>query len=540
MKVYKFSLIFLHVLLFNSNLFSQNCECNRWKRTTFDNSGNPIYNYRHGCDQYSSEYEFVGYDESYCKQLIENEKRRLEDIKNTKEAIEISKNTIKQQYKDGYTVIDWWGKYLGNTGKWDLVGSPRYGVKQDSSIISWNSKGKVLVTGKIKNEKFHGIFKIEDDIDLSLKSVLEKFSEYFKISNSFKEPDYVYYDENNFSTFKIAQLSDPSNYKGYYIDKYGIPFTYYLFNNNKTTIFALPIDEKNAIKIQNIIDSIETYKEYNIVINKLTTLKNKLSVKKSISFNLDEIQKNQLNELETNLIGTWSFLSNYNLGKDYYGFANTYYVLSEKFTFNKDRTYQYNGQLISKRLHNGSFENPVTNIYTDNNGFWEMKDNKLFLYTVDSTAVNFENFKEKYYKKINDMFLTFNSIDQKNINKSKQWAELQVIRDIILRNNIDEIFSYFIETKDYYTNNIKKLNKFLTEEKPEINASKVDDFHEIIFEVLKSNKSIIRDLTFSNTLLFKRIELSENQKEYEKEALRQILDKYSFLTFTLKGKKQKK
>lgn len=531
--------LLLFFIVFTSLSFAQDCKCKHWKKTSYNNIGQVRYEYEHRCYQPGSDWEYLGYDESYCNKLIEDEKRRIEDIKNTKEAIQISKNTTKQQNKDGYAVTDWWGKVLGNTGKWDLVGSPRFGVKQDSSFIYWNSKGKVLVTGKIKNQKFHGIFRLEDDLDLSLKSVLEKFSEYFTISNSFREPDYVYYDENNFSTFKVAQLNDPSHYKGYYIDKYGIPFTYYLFNNDKTTIFALPIDEENAIKIQNKIDSIETYKEYNIVVNKLTTLKNKLSVKKSSIFDFNEIQKNQLNELETNLIGTWSFLSNYNLGKDHYGSLNTYYVLSEKFIFNKDRTYQYNGQLISRRLHNGSFENPLTNIDTDNNGFWEMKDNKLFLYTIDRAAINFENFKEKYYNKVNDMLLTFNSIDPKNINKSQQWAELQVVRDKVLRNNIDEIFSYFVDTKDYYTNNLEKIKTFIREEKPEIIVSKENELHEIKFEILKSNKAIIKDLSFSNTLLFKRIELSENQKKYEKESLRQILGTYSDLTFILKGKKQK-
>lgn len=563
MKVYKFSLIFLNVLLFNSNLFSQNCECNRWKRTTFDNSGNPIYNYRHGCDQYSSEYEFVGYDESYCKQLIENEKRRLEDIKNTKEAIEISKNTIKQQYKDGYTVLEWWGEFLGNTGKWDNVGSPRYGVKEDSSFVQWNENGAIEIRGKIKNKELNGLLEIYefDDGYLDPTSFLREIRAFFNIGIDWNwKPNYIYFND-------IDKFEFEGNSKNIGIEKtfYGIYYSknngqkkyysHYFIKDGFVTLFTDAIDEKKANVKHYLIDSVATKKELKTIIDKLTILKNKLALKKITEFNLNEIQKNSLDKKESDFTGTWSFLSNSNFQKSSDGYADRIYFLTEDYTFNKDRTYQYNGKLIYKSIHNGQEiqKNPEIVFNIVDNGYWEMNETKLLLYSIDSSEIKFEKFKEKYSKKITDLLLMLNSSDIKNSYDNAEWVELKEIRQKILAsdNDVLTLFKCFVDESDYYyetginyaypSNNLKKLLYSLEKEKKDLAEMKIVDLREIHFDIIKSNKANTKEIIFKNTLLYKNLELPEDELPtdyYERINHKKILDYFSKFTFTLKGKKQ--
>lgn len=516
------------IFLISSAAVAQDCNCKHWKKTSIDNSGNISYQYEHKCSQPGTNWEYIGYDESYCNQLIQNEKNRLEDIKKTKEAVEISKGTKKQEFKDGYKVLEWWGILLGNTGKRDNVGHPIYGIKEDSTFMAWSPEGKVTVKGKIKNGEFNGLFILESDEDLNFQFVCQQVSKYFKIRNTYKKPDYVYYSENNFSTFENADLIDQSGYIGIYSDRNNIPFNYFLFNNGRITIFALPIDEENAIKIHNKIDSIETISEFNNVVENLTNLSNKLSIKKSSNFNFEQIKKNNLNEAEINLIGTWSFNSMPVSNSDGVSY------LSEDFVFNQDRTYLYTGRL--SRVYLG--ENTNTIMQTPDNGFWELKDNQLLLYSMDSTAIKFEIFKDKYSKKVTDLLSILHSIDIKNINNSQQWLELSDIRKRIKTPYKPEydFFEYFVEPSDMYSKNIGKLYSLFKDRTPEELLSAPTKVCELKFEYLKSNKSLIKDLNFASTLLFKGIEITLDDKPYY---IKQILQSFSNLTFTSKGKKQK-
>jgi hypothetical protein len=142
----------LFFIIFTSLSFAQDCKCKHWKKTSYNNIGQVRYEYEHRCYQPGSDWEYLGYDEAYCNELIEDEKRRIEDVKKTKEAIEISKNTKKQFNKEGYKVIAWYGKNLGNTGKWDEVGTPRFGIAEDSTFVEWDDSGSVVIRGHIKNE----------------------------------------------------------------------------------------------------------------------------------------------------------------------------------------------------------------------------------------------------------------------------------------------------------------------------------------------------------------------------------------------------
>jgi hypothetical protein len=558
--------ITLLTFLFTTLSFAQDCNCKHWKKTYFNKSGEVKYDYDHGCNQPGSSWEFIGYDEVYCLKLVEDEKRRIKDLENTKMAFEISKNTKIQAFKDGYKVLARYGKMLGNTGKWDEVGEPRFGITDDSSFVQWNENGGIEIKGKIKNKQLNGLIEFYDDSNEYLDPfyLFKSIGEFLKIETSWWswKPDYLYLNEINKFEFEENAKSigvDHTFHGIYYLrtnneKKY---FSHYYFDNGIVTLFSSPVDEKKARIIHYEVDSLAQISEFLSFKDKLTLLKNKLSEKKNSNINLNEIQKNQLNENEKSLIGNWSNVSSLNeVNSKKDGDYSRYYFLNENFTFNNDRTFSYNGNLVSRlySYRNATFENPeITFSLKNKNGFWQLIENKLCLYAIDSNAVEFERFRQQYYVKISELLSELNSNDLANLKKSKQWIQLKPIRKKILTLNSDlvALFQCFVDPTNYYyrigsvisepTDNLKKLLKFLSNEKTEELERKEVELLEINLEEIKTKKTIIKDLPFKNTLLYKDLvyDIYEVKDYYERLRYKEYLEGYSNFTFTLKGKKQK-
>jgi hypothetical protein len=408
MNTRKFSLIILQFILFHFSLFSQDCNCNRWKKSYYISSGEQKFDYTHSCSQPSSSWEFVGYDDAYCKQLIENEKRRLLEEKKKNEALNILKNVKKTEGKDGYKVIAWWGEFLGNTGYWDEVGQPRCGIKPDSTFIVWNEDASVKFKGKIKNRSLEGLYRFKEGPFYDLKII----GEYLGIELTFLTPDFVYFNEtNNYEHFISLKQKNkikrniPKDLYEYYIDDANILICeYYLFSNNKIFLFTKPLELENAIQIkENIIKN-----EIQNATNYFETLRDNLNkiIKKYdiIDTTYDKIINTHLSIFENSVIGKWNLFTNFEKSPST---STEFKQLSETYNFNENHTFSYKA---------------IINLYIDNNtsykldeinkqGVWFYENNKIILLPHKENIYNQD--KQKIIK--NDINLLIS-----NINKALQ------------------------------------------------------------------------------------------------------------------------
>ena len=102
MKINISFLSLLFLFLMPSIYIAQDCACKYWKKTYYDSNGKVNYEYQHGCQQPSFAYEYIGYDNDYCNELAEKEKRKIIREKNFNEANKILNNTKKILEKDGF------------------------------------------------------------------------------------------------------------------------------------------------------------------------------------------------------------------------------------------------------------------------------------------------------------------------------------------------------------------------------------------------------------------------------------------------------
>lgn len=500
--------------------YAQDCACKYWKKTNYYN-GQVSYEYEHGCSQSGSSWEYIGYDEPFCNQLVENEKNRLLNIKKTQEAIEIAKNTNKQEFKDGYNVIRWWGKYLGNTGKWAPIGEPFAGVKAaDSSFVLWGESGEVRIKGQIKNKTLDGFLLLVDKEEYFHPSDLlvdiVNYYELFKMNKGCWKPDYVYYNETNkHETLKaaISQKHLVDKDYGLYGNENSLPsdFRYYYIKNGRVTIFSKLIDEANANKIHNEIIIDESKEELKKFKDLYLDLKNK--IEKLPVFDLNKIKHNPLNEFENNLIGSWDFKSNDVPFKE-----ELKLMVVDNIIFNKDRKYVYEGDLVSLG---------ESALHSENNGIWEIKDNRLVLYPFEDSISN--NLIDLALIRVKNKLKIIDEMDQNLINSNVEFLKFKTKiildeRESQYKKNKSLIITLLEDEIGKNEDDLSKLYKGIFENQV-INRKieiKIDD--------LTEKKIIIKNISINEILSIRFFPNCDNSK---------VHDIFGDIYFNIKGKKKK-
>jgi hypothetical protein len=531
----------LFITFFTSKTFAQDCNCKHWKKTYYNNYGEVRYEYDHGCYQPGSAWEYIGYDEAYCKQLIDEHKRRIENVKKTKEAIEISKNTKKQLNKDGYKVISWYGKFLGNTGKWDNVGSPRFGIDEDSTFVEWDEYGQVVIRGRIKNKNLYGILEIYENGNeyLDPKGLIQYIIEYLNIGIQSWKPNVIYFNE-----IEKYESEKESLKNGVEQTLYGIYFTringqkkyfsHYYIGNGFVTLFSSPIDEKKASVIHNEFVKIQITKEINFIKDSYKQIEERINqIKESINIKLIDSQQNPvLTELESKLVGNWNFKSNIVLRKKSPG---GYYYIKEQIILNNNRTYKYEGDCLWLLELSNSYAKPV--VHTTNTGTWEINDNKI-VFTSTPSEENLPSYDliDSVSNRLREKIKILDEIDQTNINLN-------------ILNIIDEkiIFLSLLELAKKDENNIKMSIFFsLFDGDEELGKEKYmlykqftefekikNIMNEVRFDQVSQKKITRKNINFKETLVYK---LNDNKNKINDISLfHGIEDVYFEL---LKGKKQ--
>jgi hypothetical protein len=495
---------------------AQDCKCKNWRKISYDNSGNQKYEYEHKCSQPGSEWEYIGYDESFCNQLIEEEKKRIEDQKKTNEAIKISQNTEKQEYKDGYTVIAWKGKTLGTTGKIDLVGAPHFGIKQDSSFIQWNDNGVAEIRGRIKNKKLYGLLEFYENGNeyLDPTYLFKNIRDYLQIETIwYWKPDKIYdvdlekfeLEENSKKkginqTFHGIYYSEISGQKKY--------FSHYFITDGFVTLFSKSIDEETAFKIHEKIN----INESKIQVDKLKDYLSKLNDKFEILFPENilkngELEEKELGALEQNLIGSWQFNSKKAI------VANEEYELIENIIFNDDKSYLYKGRIQSSA---------VTLFQNEEKGLWKLENSKVILTkNIENTEFKsyllFEQELKKRVKKNLDLLSKY-SINE--LSTTNQWDLINNSIKIITDDSINYKYLYYSiygGSEGYYNHKSKtNINECLEKN---IFPKTIEEFKIIGLIQMLFSKEEFTDLVKTNCInhLFDKIRKDENYKYFENE-----------------------
>jgi hypothetical protein len=537
MKIkYFFTLLFI---ICTSITFSQDCNCKYWKRTYYNINGEVRYEYAHKCSQPGSTWEYLGYDESYCNELIEDEKRRIEDIKKTNEAIEISKNTKKQINKEGYKVIAWYGKNLGNTGKWDEVGSPRFGINEDSTFTQWDENGRVVIRGHIKNKRLLGLLEFYENGNeyLDPTGLFKFIREYLQIETPWSwKPDVIYFNETEKYESEKNSLTKgvEQTFYGIYFSKINGQkkyYSHYYIKDGYVTLFSSPIDEKKASLIHNEIKNIEVVKELNLVKEAYkslgTKIDEKISLKSKSFFEFENKKGIDLTESELNFIGTWNFNSNYVIDGDFY--KNT----KEQIILNKDRTYSYEGELIESI----KFQYPKVLISTSSAGIWEIKNNEIiFISNPPKEDLSSNNLIDLVSIRLKEKLIVLDRINENNIKSNVDWLDngMTLLKWELENNKSEsEVFSALIFS--LIMDEFREDNSILLKAKDAIFENEIARNIEntVKFDHLDAKKINRQNIQFNESFVYKLSEASVNHK------LR-INDQYGNINFVmLKGKKQK-
>jgi hypothetical protein len=524
---------FVFFTIFSSKSFAQDCNCKHWKKTYLNANGDIRYEYEHKCSQPGTAWEYMGYDEAYCNELIENEKRRIEDVKKTNEAIEISKNTKKQLSKDGYKVISWYGKFLGNTGKWDNVGSPHYGINEDSTFVEWNQYGHIVIRGHIKNENLYGLLEFYENGNeyLDPKGLIQYISEYLNMGPQSWKPNVIYFNETGKYESEKESLTkgvEQTLYGIYYAKINGQKkyFSHYYIGDGFVTLFSSPIDENNASIIHNEFVKTEITKEINFIKDSYKKIEERINQKSN-----ETKQNIVLTEFESNFVGIWNFKSNLFFKRD----EGRYYFIKEQIQLNKDRTYKYVGDCFPLDRNFSPNTNP--DVHTTNTGTWEV-NNFNFIFNSYPSKENLpsDSLIDLISNRLKEKLKILNEIDQTNINLNDK---LNIIHEKIINssflalakkdeNNIkmsifyslfkdDEILSEPDLIEEYYQQ-LYKLEK------------KKNIKYEIMFNKISHKKIIRNNINFKETLLYK---LSKNN------GIKRVQGIEDINILILKGKKQK-
>lgn len=506
--------------------YAQDCNCKHWKKTNYDNSGHVSYEYEHNCRQPSLSWEFIGYDQAYCDQLVEDEKNRLLNIKRTQEAIEIAKNTKKQEFKDGYNVIDWYGKVI--LGSMFPVGEPYFGVKSDSSFVFWTNNGEVVLKGQIKNETLDGFLLLVDKDKYFNPSILllniVNYYELFKMNKGCWKPDYVYYNETNkHETLKaaISQKHLVEKDYGLYSNENSLPsdFRYYYIKNGRVTIFSKLIDEANANKIHNEIIIDESKEELKKFKDLYLDLKNK--IEKLPVFDLNQIKNNPLNEFENNLIGSWDFKSN-----NVPWIEQLSLMVVDNIVFNKDRKFTYKGDLVSLG---------ESVLYSENNGIWEIKDNRLVLYPFEDSISN--KLIDLALIRVKNKLKIIDEMDQNLINSNEEFLKFKT------KISLDEREPTFIsEVEDGKMKKNKSLIISLFEDEIGKNEDDLSKLYKGVFknQVINRKIEIKTDKLTEKTIIIKNLSIKETLtvRFYPNSDNTELPTHFGGINFNIKGKKK--
>lgn len=444
------------IFLFCINLVSsQDCNCKFWKKTTINSNNKLEYQYVHGCNQPNSEYEFMGYDYSYCEKLKEIERRKALDLKNTNDAYNILKSTKKIEEKESYKVIAWWGKFLGNTGKWDAIGEPRCGIKPDSTFIIWNEDNSIKFTGKIKNRRLDGLYSFQEGPFYELKLI----GEHLGIELTHLTPDFVYFNEigkyEHFSLLKeknkIERNITKDLYEYYNENKKLSICENYLFSNGKIFLFSKSLEYQNAIQIKEYIIKSEVQN----VKNHLESLKAKL-IKVTEKYNninnfYDKILNVQLNDFDLSVCGKWDFFTNFEQ------VSIELVQLLETYDFKKNHTFNYKASL--------NFESSSYKLRELNqDGIWFSQNDKIILLPPKESCYDFT--KQKIIKNdisllilnINHALQDYNYLNSliSLLKKGDDINELIIIEDLLNYKSKNKLSS-----NDYDVNSFSKIYKEL-------------------------------------------------------------------------------
>lgn len=506
------SLLFLFFI--PSIYIAQDCACKYWKKTYYDSNGKVNYEYQHGCQQPSFAYEYIGYDNDYCNELAEKQKRKIISQKNFNEANKILNDTKKILEKDGFKVISWWGKQLGNTEYWGLVGKPRCGIKADSTIISWNEDSSIRFEGKIKNGRLDGLIKFNVGPFYDLVKIGEHLNLY--ISNT--EPSFIYYNEKEtFDDFKTALkqrkvqriIAGDNSYE--YKDENGNwnQCYYYLFSNNSTIMFTKPVDETKAKEIEEFISKSLIKKSKDSITQYKNKLENFIRNVNLVEEKYTKYKNHELNSIEKSLVGKWEFNTNEKWDK-----SSGQLQLNETYDFKEDNSFTYSF----------NFKNYNTIFYKIlKEGYWYLKDNKVFMVLKEDDIYNTEEVKKA--KDNTPYFIDLLNkaiIEEKKLLFFDKSNDDNVFDSIINNPNLNDLNKSFKYNYNY------TIDKFM--ENYPYNHSTVEAPFNFLGQkkILKENYFIRDSLCF---LLYKN--------EYE---LRGIFDNYpaTFNFEILQGKKYNK
>lgn len=377
------------LFVFPAKILSQDCSCKYWKKTSYNSSGQMQFTYKHACDQPTSEYEYIGYDLDFCKQLKEEEANRIAENKKNVEAGKILQNTPKKEFQNGYKVIAWWGKWLGNTGKWATVGEPRCGIKEDSTIISWNEDSSIRFEGKIKNQRLNGLIKFNVGPFYDLVEI----GNHLGLMISETEPDYIFYNESgSYDQFSSALkqekvrriIGGDNSYE--YKDNNGNwnRCFYYFFYDNKIIMFTDTVDETRALEINEKIEKIEIQKSkerYNAYKNKLEKIINKYT---SIEERYNKIKTHQLNSHEESIVGKWNFSTD-----PIWIASKGCFQLKEGVELKKDNTFIYTFDFFKC---DGSFS--FSNKKYGKEGYWFYDNGQINLIPKETDVYDTERVKK--------------------------------------------------------------------------------------------------------------------------------------------------
>ena len=399
MHTRKISLIIFQVILFHFSVFSQDCNCNRWKRTSYDTGGRARYDYSHSCNM-GSEWEFVGYDAAYC---LEQERRKKEmeefyksisdNLKKERELADKNEKT-KLLQKDGYTITNWYYPYY----------TPTIGTNNSEidNYIWWSVDGDVLFSGTTQHGLLHGIMRwnpIEKTRSIySYQKIPGDLSVHPLLTINFLDKDYnnnhliIYgYDRMNNTHEQIDLTKIKEKYIDFLVEngKILMAFTKGSVQNDKLT-------SKDAYAIYEKIIATEFNKAKQNRIQQFTEIKTKMEeIFRKDSLNLvhtkTKIMSVPLTQAEKTAVGKWTFESKINY--------SIYKAFDEKLELNEDRT--YNVEIVQKDYDLNREKQVVVLTKTHNpyleKGFWKIEKDSLYLYRYDESNQQLENYEKTLY-----------------------------------------------------------------------------------------------------------------------------------------------